>query len=207
MAEQPKGELVVVGFNYDLLNAQIAERVRSRVERIREKVKKTLESIIEIGKDLQEIKQDLEHGQFEPWLKAEFGWAERTARNFMAVAEQFGKSAIIADLPIVPTAAYLLAAPSVSDKARKTAIERAEGGEEITVATAKEIVAAAKKKRPPRRVKPLPTDNLSQQLVTVLEQYRDQWNQMELEELARHLREFAAKLEVQDRDGREGRKK
>jgi hypothetical protein len=42
------------------------------------------------------------------------------AQNFMAVAGAFGpKTDIIADLAIQPTAAYLLAAPSVPDEAGK----------------------------------------------------------------------------------------
>jgi hypothetical protein len=120
VAKQSKGELVVVGFNYDLLDTKIADKVRSTADRIREKVKKTLEDLIEVGKDLQEIKGTLPHGQFTPWLKAEFGWGERMAQNFMSVAERFGpKTEIIADLTIQPTAACLLAAPSVPDEARE----------------------------------------------------------------------------------------
>lgn len=71
--------------------------------RIRERVKKTVEDIIEIGTDLLAVKETLEHGHFGPWLKAEFGWSERTAQNFMSVAERF-KSAKIADLSIQPSA-------------------------------------------------------------------------------------------------------
>src|SRR5947208_15313192 len=82
------------------------------------------------------VKEALEHGHFGPWLKAEFGWGERTAQNFMSVAERF-KFAKIADLPIQPSAAYYLAAPSVPDEARQQAIERAEAGEEINTAVAK----------------------------------------------------------------------
>jgi hypothetical protein len=39
----------------------------------------------------------------------------------------------------------------VPDEARQVAVEKAEAGEEITVARAREIVAVAKKKRRPRR--------------------------------------------------------
>jgi hypothetical protein len=44
-----KAELVpaVIGFNYDLLEANVAEQVRSSADRIREKVKKTVKDIIE----------------------------------------------------------------------------------------------------------------------------------------------------------------
>ena len=137
------------------------------------------------------------HGQFLPWLRAEFGWSERSAQNFMSVAEKF-KSAKIADLPIQPSAAYLLAATSVPDEAR----EKAEAGEEITFAAAKEIVAEARKRKRPRRRKTMPAEKLAGRLVTVLERYRERWDPKELAELAHQLREFADSL-----DGQKGGKK
>jgi hypothetical protein len=198
VAKQPKGELVVVGFNYDLLEAKTAEKVRSTANRIREKVKRTIEDLIDVGNDLQAVKEVLPHGQFGPWLKAEFGWGERMAQNFMSVAERFGpKTEIIADLTIQPTAAYLLAAPSVPDEARDKAIERAEAGEQITAAVAKEIVVQTRKKKRPKRHKALPIDKLSGRLVKVLDRYRERWDPKELGELARQLREFADSLEGQ----------
>jgi hypothetical protein len=202
VAKQTKGELVpvVVGFNYDLLETKIAEQVRSRADSIRERVKKTVEDIIEVGNDLLAVKEALDHGQFGPWLKAEFGWSERTAQNFMSVAERF-KSAKFAELPIQP-AAYLLAAPAVPDEARQVAIEKAEAGEEITFTTAKEIVAEAKKKKRPRRRKTVPTDKLALRLVRALERYKERWNPDDLSEFARHLREFAEALEKPERGGK-----
>ena len=196
MAKQPRGELVVVGFNYDLLETKVRDKVRSAADRIRERVKKTVEDIIEVGNDLLAVKEALPHGQFLPWLKAEFGWSERSAQNFMSVAEQF-KSAKIADLPIQPSAAYLLAAPSVPDEAREKAVEKAEAGEEITFATAREIVAEARKKKRPRRQKTMPAEKLAGRLVAVLQRYRDRWDPKERAELARYLREFADSLDSQ----------
>src|SRR5262249_26841287 len=144
---------------------------------------------------LQAVKEALPHGQFTPWLKAEFGWSERSAQNFMSVAEWFGpKTEIIADLTIQPTAAYLLAAPSVPDEAREKAVERAEAGEQITTAVAKEILAEARRKKRPKRQKALPTDKLVGRLAKVLERYRDRWDPKALPELARQLREFADTL-------------
>jgi hypothetical protein len=196
LAKQPKGELVVIGFNYDLLEAKIAEQARSSAERIRDKVKRTIEDIIEVGKDLLAVRDALPHGQFGPWLAAEFGWTERTARNFMAVAEHFGpKTEIISDLTIQPTAAYLLAAPSAPDEALEAAIERAEAGEQITTAVAKEILAETRKKRRPKRKKALSADKLGVRLLKALERYRERWDPKELSELARHLREFADAIE------------
>ena len=87
MAKQPKGKLVVVEFNYDPLEAKVADLVLSSADRIRERMKKLVEDIIEVDNDLMTVREALDHGQFGPWLKAEFGWSERTAQNFMAVAE------------------------------------------------------------------------------------------------------------------------
>jgi hypothetical protein len=97
-------------------------------------------------------------------------------------------------LPIQPSAAYLLAAPAVPDEARQVAVEKAEAGQEITFATAKEIVAKTKK-RGKRRGKKIPTDKLSLRLVKVLDRYRERWNADELSLLAQQLREFADALE------------
>jgi hypothetical protein len=203
VAEEPKRGIVVVGFNYDLLEAKVAELARSSADCIREKVKKTIEDIIEVGNDLVAVRYALPHGQFGPWLRAEFGWTERTARNFMAVAERFGpKTEIISDLLIVPTAAYLLAAPSAPDEAREVAFERAEAGEQITTAVAKEILAEARKKKRPRRQKAMTADKLGLRLVKMLERYKERWNQKELPDMARQLREFADLLE--QRGGKKG---
>jgi len=112
----------------------------------------------------------------------------------MSVAERF-KSAKIADLSIQPSAAYFLAAPSVPDEARQVAVKKAQAGEEITVATAREIVAEAKKKRRPRRQKAVPADKLGVRLVKMLRRYQERWPG-ELSELAKHLREFANGLNM-----------
>ena len=160
MRVQPHERLVGLRAPPSILRFLIAEKVRSSAERIRERVKKTVENIIEVGNELLAVKESLDHGHFLPWLKAEFGWSERTARNFMAIAEHFGKSAKFADLPIQPSAAYLLAAPAVPDEAREAAIEKAKAGEQITVLAAKAIVAEAKQKKRPRRKKPVPTEKL-----------------------------------------------
>jgi len=126
--------VVVVGFNYDMLETKVAETARSSANRIREKVKQTLDDIIGVGNELLAINEGLKHGQFGAWLKPEFGWGERMAQNFMSVAERFGSNPqLIADLTIQPTAAYLLAAPSVPEEAREIAIERAEPGEQTAL--------------------------------------------------------------------------
>ena len=200
--KQAKGELVVLGFDYALVG-DAADKVRSSAEKIRLTVQKTIEDIIEVGTELLGVKEDVGHGHFGAWLRAEFGWTERTAQNFMSVAERFGANPkLISDLTIQPTAAYLLAAPSAPDEARQQAIERAEAGEEITTSVAKEILAETRKKRRPRREKAIPGDKLVLRLVRVLERYKERWNPKELADLAQHLREFADALEKPERGGK-----
>jgi hypothetical protein len=196
MAKQPKGELVVAsGFDYSLVG-EAADRVRSSAEKIRRTVQKTLDDLIEVGQELLAVKEAVGHGHFGAWLRAEFGWTERTAQNLMSVAERFGSNPkLISDLTIQPTAAYLLAAPSVPDEARQVAVEKAEAGEEITVATAKQIVAEAKKKRRPKRQKAVPADKLGVRLIKKPRSYQERWTG-ELSDLARHLREFADALDM-----------
>src|SRR5271168_3892780 len=97
-------------FDYACLSAEIAHAVDASAKYIRQFIKRTLKGAIVIGQQLLAVKQALPHGQFGPWLQLEFGWKEGTARNFMAVAAAFGpKTAIVGDLAIEPTAAYLLA--------------------------------------------------------------------------------------------------
>lgn len=55
---------------------------------------------------------------FLPWIEAEFGMTDRTARRFMDVASSFSvKVDIVSDLPA--TALYELAAPSTPQSVRE----------------------------------------------------------------------------------------
>src|SRR5437660_591638 len=93
------------GFDYSPLPTAVANHVRSAAERIRRTVKHTVENVIAVGNDLPGVKRALSHGRFGAWLRAGFGWTNRTARNFVAVAEYFGpKTEMISELRIDPTA-------------------------------------------------------------------------------------------------------
>ena len=204
MAKEAKSDLVVVEqrFDYSLLEAKVAQRMQTAAERIKEAVKRTTEGIIEVGNELLSVKDALPHGQFGSWLRAEFGWTDRTDRNFMAVAERFGpKTEIISEMKIDPTAAYLLAAPSAPDEARENAIKRAEEGDRITTKVAKQILAKFRKKTA-RKGKALSAGKLGPRLTKVLERFRDRWNPKEAAELARQLREFADSLETERGGGK-----
>ncbi len=180
-------------FDYAALGVQTARVVRVSAERIRQLVKRSLDDIVEIGAELISVKQTLPHGQFGPWLDSEFGWKERSARNFMNVAQRF-KSASVADLEVDLTAAYLLAAPSTQERVRAVALERAEHGEHITNATVQDIIAETKSQQnngqaARRRV------HARQRTLKALDRLRRQWPDGKAQELARLLREFADSLE------------
>lgn len=63
-----------------------------RADRIRKLAADVTRGIIEIGNELIAAKAEIGHGNFTEWLKENFDWTDRTAQNFMRVAERFGKN-------------------------------------------------------------------------------------------------------------------
>ena len=102
---------------------------------------------------LRRAKELLGHGYFLPWLKAEFRWSERTARNYMSLADHFqGKTANFADLDL-GTARELIDAPAeVSDPIMR----RAEAGETISQEEVKAAVRSSRADCAPVRLPPGP---------------------------------------------------
>lgn len=125
-------------FNYDNLEPQDFDYIQQKTGEIKSLIRLSTQTIVEIGCKLIEVKARLIHGQFGDWLKLEFDWSEPTAQRFMRVARKF-KSVNLTDLPIVPSALYLLAANSIPEEARSEAIKRAATGESINYQKAKEI--------------------------------------------------------------------
>lgn len=118
-------------FNYAALPAEKAASARAAAERIRGRMQLAAESIIEVGRELTQQKKDLGHGNFLPWIEAEFGMSDRTARSMISVYERLGgKMEMISDL--APTALYALAAPSTPEPVRAEVLERAANGEKVT---------------------------------------------------------------------------
>jgi hypothetical protein len=116
--------------------AQLAEHARE----IRALSRRAIGGILEIGRRLVEAKALAGHGGWLSWLEREFGWSERTARNYMAAAERF-KSATIADLDIDLRALYRLASPSTPAEVVEEVIARGRAGETITRRTVIEAEA------------------------------------------------------------------
>lgn len=129
-------------FSYANLAPDTRATVEAATDRLHVLERKTGEQIIEIGKILIQIKGDIPHGQFLPWLDAEFGWSERAAQNFMAVADQF-KSAKFADLKIAPSALYLIASNNVSKDIRDEFVAKAAAGQRVTHKDVKTRLAQA----------------------------------------------------------------
>ena len=112
---------------------------------IRQLQKRVVSDVIEIGRLLGDCKSRLGHGHWLPWLKREFTWSERTARNFISAYEfARSRSANVADLGIEVSSLYLLAAPSTPQAARAEVLCRAENGESVPHAEVKRIVDQAR---------------------------------------------------------------
>jgi hypothetical protein len=93
--------------------ADDAVTLDERAQRIRDLVGVARVCIIEIGRELIAAKGKVAHGEWLPWLDAEFGWSEDKAHRFMRVARAFQipHCAEFAGLTIEATALYALSAP------------------------------------------------------------------------------------------------
>lgn len=130
-------------FSYGSLEVEIAEAVQAAASRIRENYANHTRAAIAVGIELTGVKRLLGHGQFLPWLATEFRWSDRTARNYMALAEHLGdKSEIIADLEL--TAAYALTAPSTPADVRQAVVQQLEAKQPVTPAQIKNAVQDAR---------------------------------------------------------------
>lgn len=99
----------------DGLDSETREFVQKITDEIHGQMKRTAEGIIRIGQNLIAVKERLRHGQFLPWLKAEFAMSENAALKFMQVAERFGSKSINF-MNLSASVLYELAAPSTKDE-------------------------------------------------------------------------------------------
>lgn len=89
-------------FDYESLNPENRRVIKERTQELKERLQRTAQDIWEIGLKLCEVRARLEHGQFEAWIEAEFGWSRRTAYNFIKVYETFPENAKFAQIDIDP---------------------------------------------------------------------------------------------------------
>lgn len=168
-------------FNYEEIESSLVSDLKAVAERIRLRLKKTAEDIIEIGKDLIQVKEKLEHGQFTPWLQAEFDISERTARRFMKVAELFESKTDTVSV-LTPKALYELSAPSTPESVRNEVMEKLGKGD---IVKAKEI-QALKKRAQIEKVRREEAERQITQLMGKIQ--KDQAQMLELDQVLNKLR-------------------
>jgi Protein of unknown function (DUF3102) len=138
----------------DPVLAEHADAIRALRSRI-------VSDVAEIGRRLVEVKVLVGHGNWLPWLEREFGWSEDTAERFIRThefVEGLSNSASVRNLVLTlpVSAVYLLAAPSTPAEARDAIIERAQGGEPVSVADVKQTIDTAKGHKQPAKKKVRP---------------------------------------------------
>ena len=129
---EQKNTQVTTSFDYEILSPKQRTIVQQRAGEIKDRLRRTAQDVWEVGQKLAEVRSQLEHGQFEAWLSAEFGWSRRTAYNFINVYEAFSENTNFAKLDIATSALYKLAAPSTPKSVRNKFLEKAQQGEKIT---------------------------------------------------------------------------
>ena len=96
-----------------------------------------------VGQLLCEAKELVEHGDWEPWLKREFGWSKSTAENYMRIHQTF-KNVTVTDLKVDLSALYLASRRSTPRPVREEIITRASAGERITRKTVRKLIRLEK---------------------------------------------------------------
>ena len=115
--------------------------LEQRAEKIRRLQANVQREIIEIGNELIAAKNEIGHGNWTQWLKTEFQWTPRTAQNFMAIAERFGKNEI--DFVFKPTTLIQMLALPVGSEDEFIA-QQAESGKPVNKMSTREVKAAIK---------------------------------------------------------------
>lgn len=132
-------------FDYDKVKAEKAEELREIAAAIRSGAKVLTVTAVEMGRSLIQAKVGLVHGVFLDWCRLEAGFEPRTAQLYMKLAALFERHG--EDVYLVPLSAALdLAAPSVDEVTVVEILERARGGERLTVESVKECIRRAKGK-------------------------------------------------------------
>ncbi len=144
LLSEQKNTRLVNHFDYESLSPKQRSIVQNCTGAIKERLRRTAQDVWEIGQQLVEVRSQLEHGQFEGWLSAEFGWSRRSAYNFINVYEAFSDSTNFAQLDIATSALYKLAAPSVPKSVRKKFLDKAKKGAKITHKEISQALSATK---------------------------------------------------------------
>ncbi|MFO1066153.1 MAG: DUF3102 domain-containing protein [Pirellulales bacterium] len=149
--------MVSKAFDYAQLNGsatrakEIAGAIRGLSKTCSEAAYTMVQSAKAIGNLLIEAKQKVGHGNWKSWVSAEFGWTERTARNYMAIAEKFSAENV-SDLPL--SVLYVLAGDDVPKAAVDEVRAIANSGDKVTPSVARSVVKKHTEREPkkPNRI-------------------------------------------------------
>jgi hypothetical protein len=77
-------EIILTNLTTETLASMAAEKAAL----VEQHGRKTVQAAIDCGRYLTEIKSRLAHGEWLPWLEENWQWSQRTAANFMRLANQ-----------------------------------------------------------------------------------------------------------------------
>lgn len=115
--------------------------LEQRADKIRKLQADVQRGIIEIGFELIAAKNEIGHGNWATWLETEFQWTQRTANNFMRVAERFGKLENVFQFK-PSTLQAMLALPVGSED--EFIAQQAESGKPVNEMKARDVQKAVK---------------------------------------------------------------
>lgn len=171
-------------FDYGLIAEDKCDLIIAAAERIKGRLKRQTSDIIAIGHDLLKVKEVVGHGNFLPWVSAEFNWTARTAQNYIRAAEWAGeKYEVVSHLP--PTLVYAL-----SDKRTPETIQvqvRADlaAGKPLDVAAVKEKISDARWQAEQQKKHEAPTGRRRPAVSEATRRRREREEQKQQEEHAR----------------------
>ncbi|MBQ6131610.1 MAG: DUF3102 domain-containing protein, partial [Selenomonadaceae bacterium] len=119
-----------------MLKKRNVSEVDRRAERIRRLQADVQTRVIAIGFELLAAKKEIGHGGWANWLRTQFSWSERTARNFMNIAARFGNRQVFSTLQ-PSTLIELLALPKGDEEPFIEA--QAEAGEPVESLSARQV--------------------------------------------------------------------
>lgn len=165
--------------------------VRPLVERVQAKIKNAIRSRIEVGIAVRTLKDAAPTEDFRSLLKEQFDWDPLKAANLIKLADRFDQGKLERAFNLLSaTVVEVFTAPSAPTEAMKTALARANHGDTITEALAKDIVKqvreASRKPSKPRRA----SGNL---LRRALQKWSISWQENK-EDFANLLRDFADRM-------------
>lgn len=138
-----KAELIQAGFKYDEIdNKDAVAKLRYCAKELNRLRGVMAGSVISIGENLVIAHDQLggvgREGKFRAFVETECGYSLRSAYNYMAAFQAFGKCATVAHLE--DSAMYALAQKDTPEKAMKEVLRLTEKGIKVTQKQAKEII-------------------------------------------------------------------